>query len=116
MASVIWLVPTALLPKLTDEMEQAVTEYLAAQVPPITATKVDIIGGPYRLVINANADPTSALNAYTGQPTAIRDRYEKAKATLDTYVQNFTPATATNDQKALYAVIIVVQRMLSGAS
>jgi hypothetical protein len=115
MPTVTWTVPPSILLNnhLNDETPQAVTDYLAGQVPPITATKVDIIGDPYRLVVSADADPTAALNAYTGQPTNERDRLNKAWDLTLTYRDKVLAkgAAATEPEKALAAAIILIEQL-----
>jgi hypothetical protein len=111
MPTFTWPVPANLVPKLSDETPDAVTDYLATQG--IIATSVDIRGNPVRLVIAAATDPTTALNAYTGQPSAKRDQFEQAKQIANTYMQKVTSnqaVTAAETSKAVAALTLIVQR------
>lgn len=101
MAVFNWTIPATLAPKVTDDTADAVKEYLTAGGN--ATTKVDIKGDPFRFVIDAASDPTAALNAYAGQPSAKRDQLEKAKAFCLDYAQKVRTnqtVTAADTQKA----------------
>lgn len=113
MAQYVWPVPQAYWGKLSDETPDAVIEYLGKQTPPITVTSVAIIGDPYRFVIEADKDPTTALNSWNGQPSAKRDEYDKAVTATQGYLDKFRGGgtmTQADVSKALAGIILIVER------
>jgi hypothetical protein len=110
MAVFEWTIPANLAPKVTDDTPDAVREYLTTQG--ITTTRIDIAGNPFRFVIDAASDPTAALAAYAGQPSAKRDQFEKAKQLASDFqakVLANQAVTAAETAKAVAAIITVVK-------
>lgn len=111
MAQYTWTVPPPYTSSLSDETPDAVIEYLGKQG--IIATSVAIIGDPYRLVIEANQDPTTALNNWGGQPSAKKDEYDKAVTATQAYLDKFRGGgtmTQADISKALAGIILIVER------
>jgi hypothetical protein len=110
MAVFEWTIPATLARTVTDDTPDAVKEYLTAGGN--ATAKVDIKGDPYRFVIDAANDPTAALNAYAGQPSAKRDQFEKAKQLASDFqakVLANQAVTAAETAKAVAAIITVVK-------
>lgn len=71
----------------TADRNDAVTEYLGAQVPPITveAIRIEWMQTGAVLVIRASADPRPALNAWAPGDSTARQGVLQAAAFLNTY-------------------------------
>jgi len=127
-------IPPALQNGITDDAAEAITNYLEGQgftvsgvrvrtppaqaVPPIisgTASGVTVVPvdpGPPALIIDANTDPTAAIAAYAGQPSARKIRLQQAKTLALAYrdkVVNNEPVTALESARAIAATITLIE-------
>jgi hypothetical protein len=113
MAVFEWTIPANLAPKVTDDTPDAVREYLTTGKGLLRDQDRYCKGNPFRFVIDAASDPTAALNAYTGQVSAKRDQFEKAKQLANDFqakVLANQAVTTAETAKAVAAIITVVKR------
>lgn len=113
MAIYSWPIPEALAPLITDDTPQAIIEFLAGQNVAVNAVTVQ--AEPLSLVLDAETNPVTALKTYQGQPSADQQRLRTAKnvaiAFRDAIEAGQTP-TATQQQKALAAVVTLIERFV----
>jgi hypothetical protein len=94
-----------------DDLPQAVQDYLTGLG--FTVQGVSLRTEPPTLSIVADQDPTNTLNAYTGQPSAGRNKLLQARnialAFRDKVALN--PALFTENDKATAAAITLIERL-----
>jgi hypothetical protein len=117
MPTYTWPIPANLQAKISDDMVGAVNQYLTAQgftAAGIADLEVTLTSDPPTLVIVADTDPTTTLTAYTGTPSAERDRIEKARDVALSYRDKVIAqqaVTAAETTKALAAAITLIERL-----
>lgn len=95
-----------------DDLPQAVQDYLTGLG--FTVQGVSLRTEPSALSIVADQDPTVALNAYTGQPSAGRNKLLQARDIAFAYrdkVLAQQAVTAAETAKALAAAITLIERL-----
>jgi hypothetical protein len=111
----VWPIPAALQDRLSNDTPSAVTEFLASHG--ITVNAVTVNADPWRFEIDAATDPVPTLSTYTGQPSARRDRLEKAQTYLDAFTDKVTASqvlTVADVAKAVAALAVIVRQRTAG--